>query len=136
MTTDGIPEQQKMNSKSISEIVELKKAERPQNVPGRTIRIDIVCGHIYVIITHMNNKIFEVFVSIGGIGSCQYAQLSALTLAITMGLRHGVPVSTYTKKLKGIQCFKPSFIDGKKYVSCADAIARVLEQEEEHLKTI
>ena len=136
MTTPGIPEQQRPNCKDVSETIQLEKTKRPEEVPSRTIRVETVCGHIYVTVAHLDNKIFEVFVSIGGIGTCEYAQLSALTVAITMGIRHGVPVSTYIKKLRGIQCLKPTFTNGKKYMSCADAIAQVLEQEEQHLKTI
>lgn len=125
-----------MDNEQILTTVEPTKIERPISVPGRTIRIETVCGHIYVIITHRDNKIFEIFVAMGGASSCQYSQLSALTVAITMGIRHGVPVSTYIKKLRGIQCLQPSFTDGKKYMSCADAIAQVLEKEEEYLKTV
>jgi len=77
---------------------------------------------------------FEVFAQMGRSGGCTSSQMSALTIAITMGIRHGVPPEVYTEKLKGVCCPVVSWDDGTKYLSCPDAIAQVMEIELKKIK--
>jgi len=73
------------------------------------------------------HKIFEVFATVGKAGSCESAELSALTKAITAGLRNDkpIPVQTYIEMLLGIQC-EHSIIGHPS--STSDAIARTLQK--------
>jgi len=107
----------------------MEKTKRPKSVSGSTTRIRLQCGNLYVTITRYEGKIFEVFASLGRTGGCSASQMSALTIAITMGIRHGVPPEVYIEKLKGIRCPVTSWDDGVKYLSCADAIAQLMEAE-------
>lgn len=71
----------------------------------------------------------EVFATLGKAGTCASCQLEALTRAITLGLKYGVPSEEYIEELKGIAC--PSRAPGLKEthcLSCADGVARVLEE--------
>jgi len=77
---------------------------------------------------------FEVFASLGRTGGCSASQMSALTIAITMGIRHGVPPEVYIEKLKGVCCPVVSYDDSVKYLSCPDAIAQVMEAELKKIK--
>jgi hypothetical protein len=51
-----------------------------------------------------------------------------------MGIRYGVPVEIYYKKLIGSRCLSPSMEDGVDYLSCADAIGQVLKKKAEELR--
>lgn len=112
---------------------ELTKEPRPRSVHGHTTRIRTQCGNLYVTITNKDNHIFEVFAVLGKSGGCVQSQMSALTTTITLGMRYGIPPQVFTEKLKGIRCLAPSIDEGVAYLSCADAIARVLEEELELL---
>ncbi len=107
----------------------IDKIKRPAGVPGTTTRIQLQCGNLYVTVNRHEGKMFEVFAQIGRSGGCTSSQMSALTLSITMGIRHGVPPEVYIEKLKGVCCPVVSWDDGDKYLSCPDAIAQVMEKE-------
>jgi ribonucleoside-diphosphate reductase alpha chain len=47
---------------------------------------------------------------------------------VSLALRGGVDIKVIIEQLKGIRCPSPSWANGKKIFSCADAIARVLEK--------
>lgn len=112
----------------------MEKTKRPKAVNGSTTRIHLQCGNLYVTITRHEGKMFEVFASLGRTGGCAASQMSALTIAITMGIRHGIPPEVYVEKLKGVCCPMVSYDDSVKYVSCPDAIAQVMEIELKKIK--
>ena len=118
----------------------MEKLKRPKKTEGETIRINSGCGHMYVTITKVNGKIFEVFASLGKGGGCAVAQLEGMTSAITVGLRYGVPVTEYIKQLENIRCVAPALdpnpeIDeSEPILSCADAIAKALKWQNSVVK--
>lgn len=114
--------------------MKMEKIKRPISVPGMTARVRLQCGNLYVTITRHEGKMFEVFASLGRTGGCAASQMSALTIAITMGIRHGVPPEVYIEKLKEICCPIVSWDDSVKYTSCPDAIAQVMEDELKKIK--
>ncbi len=107
----------------------IEKIKRPSVVHGVTPRARLQCGNLYVAINRHQGKMFEVFAWMGGSGGCTSSQMNALTVSITMGIRHGVPPEVYIEKLKGIHCPTTSFDEGARYLSCADAIAQLMEAE-------
>lgn len=111
----------------------MEKEPRPKTVPGTIHRARLNCGNLYVTITRKDNKIFEVFATLGKSGNCVHSLLEALTLSITMGIRHGVPIDPYIEKLIGVSCPAVSWDGGAKYLSCADAIGQFLKIERERL---
>jgi len=68
-----------------------------------------------------------VFAHLGKAGTCTSCQNEALTRAITLGLRFGIPVTEFVKELKGLRCQNAHmWPEEERTLSCPDAIARVL----------
>jgi len=103
--------------------------QRPDSLPSVTRCVEINCGKMYVVVTFSRDiKPIEVFAYLGKSGKCTAAQIDALSISISLGLRSGVDVNTYIKHLKPIKCQETSFTtDGHPYTSCGNVIARVLE---------
>jgi len=72
--------------------------------------------------------ICEVFSSLGKAGGCASAQLEATCRLISLALRSGVDVASVVRQLRGIRCPSIAWEEGKSILSCADAIASVLEK--------
>ena len=86
------------------------------------------CGYIYITVNHDDQGIFEVFATLGKAGGCASAQLEATCRLISLALRSGVDVASVVKQLRGIRCPSIAWEEGKSILSCADAIASVLEK--------
>jgi len=72
--------------------------------------------------------ICEVFSHLGKTGGCASAQLEAACRLISLALRSGVDVASIVRQLRGIRCPSIAWEGGKAVLSCADAIASVLEK--------
>ena len=96
---------------------------------GPTIRMETGCGSLYITINSNGTGPIEVFTRMGKMGGCTTCQNDALAIAITTGLRYGVPVEEYIKKLKGIKCGSstPGADEEDRILSCSDAMAKALE---------
>ncbi|MBI2859072.1 MAG: vitamin B12-dependent ribonucleotide reductase [Chloroflexi bacterium] len=109
----------------------LTPRKRPKVTHGATERVTTGCGHLYVTVNSDEQGICEVFTSLGKAGGCSAAQLEATGRLISLTLRSGVDVGSVVKHLRGIRCPSISWEDGKSLLSCADAIAGVLERHQE-----
>jgi ribonucleoside-diphosphate reductase alpha chain len=88
------------------------------------------CGNLYVTINRdESGRLFEVFTNIGKAGVCAQAQAEAIGRLVSLILRSGVDPRQIVKQLKGISCQSPVWSKNEKITSCADAIAKALEQE-------
>jgi ribonucleoside-diphosphate reductase alpha chain len=72
--------------------------------------------------------ICEVFSTLGKAGGCASAQLEATCRLISLALRSGIDVAKIVRQLRGIRCPSIAWEEGKSILSCADAIASVLEK--------
>jgi ribonucleoside-diphosphate reductase alpha chain len=96
---------------------------------GTTTKVTTGCGNLYITINQgEGGDFFEVFTQMGKAGGCAGSQLEAVGRLISLALRGGVDIKVVTEQLKGIRCPSPSWVNGKKIFSCADAVARVLEK--------
>jgi ribonucleoside-diphosphate reductase alpha chain len=102
--------------------------KRPTETKGTITKVTTGCGSLYVTVAYDDKDIFEVFATLGKSGACASAQVEAICRLITLSLRSGVDVSQVVKQLRGIRCSSISWEGGKSILSCADAIASVLEK--------
>jgi len=114
---------------------EIKKAEgklaprkRPKVTTGITERVNTGCGYIYVTVNFDSRGISEVFSILGKAGGCAAAQLEAISRLTSVALRSGIDIDSIVKHLRGIRCPSIVWEQGHAILSCADAIASVLEK--------
>ena len=118
---------------NISHAEEKKEAKltprpRPKVTKGVTERVTTGCGYIYVTVNFDEKGICEVFSSLGKAGGCASAQLEATSRLISLAARSGSDLGSVAKQLRGIHCPSVAWEEGRAILSCADAIASVLEK--------
>ena len=106
----------------------LTPRKRPAETTATVARVSTGCGSLYITVAYDEHGIFEVFATLGKSGACAAAQLEAICRLITLTLRSGVDVASVVKQLRGIRCPSVAWENGKSILSCADAIASVLEK--------
>jgi ribonucleoside-diphosphate reductase alpha chain len=109
----------------------LSPRKRSKITRGITERVTTGCGYIYVTVNSDEQGVCEVFSTLGKAGGCASAQLEAICRLISLALRSGIDVASVVKQLRGIRCPALAWENGKSILSCADAIASVLEK---HIK--
>jgi len=108
--------------------IKMTPRSRPKITKGITERVTTGCGYIYVTINFDEGGICEVFTSLGKAGGCASAQLEATSRLISLALRSGIGISSVAKHLRAIRCPSVAWEQGRAVLSCADAIAGVLEK--------
>jgi ribonucleoside-diphosphate reductase alpha chain len=106
----------------------LAPRKRPKVTRGVTERVNTGCGYIYVTVNFDSGGISEVFSVLGKAGGCAAAQLEAISRLTSLALRSGIDVDSIVKHLRGIRCPAIAWEQGHAILSCADAIASVLEK--------
>jgi len=114
--------------KAEAETTTLTPRKRPTETKGTITKVNTGCGSLYITVAYDDKGIFEVFATLGKSGGCASAQLEATCRLITLALRSGVDVASVLKQLRGIRCPSIAWEKGKSILSCADAIASVLEK--------
>jgi ribonucleoside-diphosphate reductase alpha chain len=85
-------------------------------------------GNLYVTVTEMDGRPFEVFATIGKSGKSTTAKTEAIGRLVSLALRSGVAVEKIVEQLKGICGEHPVFQKDGLILSIPDAISRVLEK--------
>jgi len=106
----------------------LAPRKRPKITRGITERVNTGCGYIYVTVNFDQQGISEVFSTLGKAGGCAAAQLEAISRLTSVALRSGIDIDSIVKHLRGIRCPSIAWEHGHATLSCADAIASVLEK--------
>lgn len=120
LSTGGAPK--------IAERPSLAPRARPKVTRGVTERVTTGCGNMYVTINFDDNGMCEAFATLGKAGGCAAAQLEATSRLISNALRCGLDPGSIARNLRGIRCPSIAWEQGRSVMSCADAIAGVLEK--------
>ncbi len=104
----------------------LTPRQRPAAVSGITERVRTGHGNMYVTINFdEDSRPFEVFATLGKAGSCDSAQLEAISRLTSLALRSGIDPIKLLEDLRGITCC-PAWDEGTLVRSAPDAVALVL----------
>lgn len=101
---------------------------RKQILKSFTEKIALKCGGLYVTITYDEKELCEVFAKLGKPGWCISSCLESICRLISLALRCNIDVQEIVSHLKGNLCYNPVYAKGVKYLSCSDAIAKVIEK--------
>jgi ribonucleoside-diphosphate reductase alpha chain len=102
--------------------------DRPETLKGFTTKIRTGLGQLYITVTELDGRPFEVFATIGKSGRSTTAKTEAIGRLVSLALRSGIKVDKVVEQLKGIGGEHPIFQEGGLVLSIPDAIARVLEK--------
>ncbi len=120
------------NRESVSKDVaygHIEPRPRPEMMVGMTSKVTTGCGNLYVTInSDEHNEPFELFTQMGKAGGCAASQLEAIGRLVSLAMRSGIETKEIMEQLHGIRCPVPAWNKGRRVLSCADAIAQVLEQ--------
>jgi ribonucleoside-diphosphate reductase alpha chain len=103
--------------------------DRPETLEGFTTKIRTGLGQLYITVTELEGRPFEVFATIGKSGRSTTAKTEAIGRLVSLALRSGIRVNKVIDQLKGIGGEHPIFQKGGLVLSIPDAIARVLEKQ-------
>ena len=105
-----------------------RKRERPRALKGATYQMETGCGPLYITINEDNQGLFEVFTTMGKAGGCAASQCEAIGRLVSLAWRSGVQARQSVKQLIGITCHKPAGFGDNRITSCADAVAKAIQQ--------
>jgi len=127
---DRSREAQPMSTGQLEELEEAKIAprRRPKVTSAFVEKVTTGCGNIYITVGSDEQGICEVFSTLGKAGGCASAQLEAIGRLISVALKARVDIVSIIRQLRGIRCPSIAWEQNKSILSCADAVASVLEK--------
>jgi len=108
----------------------MKIKERPKVLDAKIVKIKTGCGNLYVAVSFLKDKPFEVFASLGKTGGCTQTIVSSLAVVISHALRADVEINDIISAMRHTRCPNPlNKIEGKGIdcLSCIDGIAMAME---------
>jgi ribonucleoside-diphosphate reductase alpha chain len=109
------------------------KRPRPMAMQGVTERVRTGHGNTYITINFdEGGRPFEVFTTLGKAGSCDAANLEAISRLVSLALRSGIPAEEVIDQLQGITCH-PVWDQGELVRSAPDAVALAIKR---HVKYV
>lgn len=103
------------------------KRDRPKALKGCTHQMQTGCGPLYITINEDSNGLFELFTTMGKAGGCAASQSEAIGRMVSLAWRSGIQARQVVKQLLGISCHCPSGFGDNRVLSCADAVAKAIQ---------
>jgi ribonucleoside-diphosphate reductase alpha chain len=101
--------------------------ERPRMMEGKTLKLRLPQGGLYLTANLVGGELKEVFVTLGKSGGDEKADAEAIGRLISLYLQHGGDAKSAISTLKGIKGKYVSWDEGVQLLSIPDAIAKALE---------
>ncbi|HME19037.1 MAG TPA: adenosylcobalamin-dependent ribonucleoside-diphosphate reductase [Nitrososphaerales archaeon] len=124
---EGILETEKAPKKEEKEEEQRITFERPRLMEGKTLKLKLPQGALYLTANLVDGELKEAFVTLGKSGGDEKADAEALGRLISLYLQHGGDVQSVVSTLKGIKGKYVSWDEGTQLLSIPDAIAKALE---------
>jgi len=105
-----------------------QKKRRPVVTESFTVEGRSHCGKLFITVTTIRKKPFEVFIRFGKAGGCSSAMADGLARLLSYGLRSGLSPEEAVKALSGISCHR-----GPR--TCLNEVAVSIMLVLEHLET-
>jgi len=121
---EGILETEKVPRKQEEQKISF---ERPRLMEGKTLKLKLPQGALYLTANLVDGELKEVFVTLGKSGGDEKADAEALGRLISLYLQHGGDAQSVVSTLKGIKGKYVSWDEGTQLLSIPDAIAKALE---------
>lgn len=102
--------------------------KRPETLPAWVPRLKTGYGTVYLRVSEMDGKPYEMFITVGKGGQGIQALCEPIGKLATELLRNGTPVARIVELLKGIQDDSPMPCKTGINLSIADAIGQALER--------
>jgi len=128
LTTGSAPDEAKPTEEHTEKAMQRPKRKRPKILKGRTHQIQTGCGPIYITINEDQEGLFELFTTMGKAGGCAASQNEAIGRMVSLAWRSGIEARNVITQLKGISCHSPAGFGENKVLSCADAVAKAIEE--------
>ena len=101
---------------------------RPETLASTTTRWNTGHGGLYITVGKADNKLREVFLSMGKAGGCESANMETIARLVSMALQYDIPPSAIIQQLSGITCC-PIWVNGQQVKSPVDALAILLNSQ-------
>ena len=122
------PDKDRQAKESNESLMHRPKRKRPRILNGWTYQMLTGCGPIYITINQDHVGLFELFTTMGKAGGCAASQSEAIGRMVSLAWRSGIEAHNIIDQLKGISCHSPSGFGKNKVLSCADAVAKAIEE--------
>lgn len=103
------------------------KLDRPETLPSYTTKVPTGYGNLYVTITEIDGKPFEVFCSIGKSGASIMAKAEVTGRLTSLALRNGVSIEEVIEQLLNISGGESRAWKTTVIKSIPDAVGKVLQ---------
>ena len=107
-------------------------AKRPKILEGKTVKVTIGCGSLYIGLSYNEDKLYEVRLVMGKAGSCKNTELFLLGIMLSVMLQSDIPRTKIIKTLKhwlNSKCDNMYQNADKKFITCYDSIANLIIEE-------
>ena len=102
--------------------------QRPETLTSSTTKISTGYGNLYLTISELNSKPFEIFCTIGKSGGSIMAKAEVVGRLVSLALKYEVPLQEIVNQLTDISGEKPQAWKDGVVKSIPDAVGKILKE--------